>query len=164
MELENNYLCIQLLDDIEYNFNNLDEKIEKIKIVGNPDKKRTINIDNLSRNIKYLDIENCNIESIYFLPIGIETLKLQNTNIFKYHNLPVNLKNLYISFCTIEDIDNLPQNLEYLNISYCTITNIKISNLPKKLKHYIFFNSICGFLTKEDITPPNDYCIIEIKS
>jgi len=168
--LRDNYLRVI---GVEYNYNNLDDKITDIEIMGaidNKNKKLTVNINNLHQNVRYLHIEHCNIDSIELFPIGrLDQLQLKNTNIHNYDNLPDTLTKLCIYYSVIDNLNNLPPNLEYLYISSCKLLNKNISNLPKNLKkihiftRQIFFGGINpSMIEKENITLPNDYCVIEI--
>jgi len=164
---KNDYLVV---GDVDYNFNNLDENIKNIEIWGDF-KTPTRSIINLHHNVKYLHIERCKIDSIDFLPMGLEKLELMSINKSNLDNLPLSLKQLCVYYNKIDNLNNLPPNLEYLIICSCNILNKNISNLPKNLKKIHIFtksipaansNVIPNIIEKEDITPPNDYCVIEV--
>jgi hypothetical protein len=162
------------VEDIEYNYNNLDDKITHIEILCHSKRwALNININNLNQNVKHLRIENCRIDnSFFFLPYSLKYLEIVDIDKTNFNNLPDTLESLSIRYNVIDSLNNLPPNLKYLDISCCHILNKDISNLPKNLKQFniftrnVFFNRVNGVNTtmikKEDITPPNDYCVINV--
>lgn len=82
-----------------------------------------IDINNLPCSIKSIIVRGCNIQSLDYLPISLETLKIDssNLNVFKFNldNLPVNLKNLFLRINKFQgSLDNLPDSIENLFIDF----------------------------------------------
>ena len=124
---------------LEYNFNNLGNEINFIKVDCSGNIRR--NFDNLPNSVKSLEIQHSfNVDPIDFLPSDLAVLAVKDTNITNFDNLPLNLKKLYIYGNRIDNINNLPPNLEHLSIYQCTLYN-DIINLPKNLKTLYIYGS-----------------------
>jgi len=166
---------LAVINGEEYNYNNIPTDIIHVEIIGNNNKRNrsAVNVNNLHQNVKFLHIEHSDVESIDFLPTGLEVLEICDTNKLNYDNLPDGLKKLCIYYNVIDNLNNLPPKLEYLFVCCCNILDKNISNLPKNLKvikihtgrmvnQYIFNDTNIDVIEKENIKLPNDYCVIDI--
>ena len=108
--------------------------VQNLEIYGYSD--INIDINNLPFSLKMLSICGCNIKSLDYLPLPLETLKLYNQRDigYKFDNLPVNLKNLSLGIRDFQgSLENLPDSLEVLHVDYLLSKKDLSSNVLHKI-------------------------------
>lgn len=105
----------------------------------------------LTPNLTYLDLSDCNFQNLKYIPSQLESLKISNNPLqeFSYFNekliyfdgrrcgltslprLPDSLKELTVSENELSQIDYLPKNLKKLDLSRNNLKTLDISNLTK---------------------------------